>query len=215
MSETSTTAATTGAGEPTHPVLAHLRAQRAHRKLLPDPVPDEVVEAVLTAATWAPSASNTQPWEWIVVTDQAVKDQLGAVNRAAWEAGGRAISVDRLPKWLLDDVDEWATTGLAAAPVIVVACADQTRVGDLSASSSIFPAVQNLLLAAQAHGLGTVLTTLPIAGDRDAVAGLLGLPDHVRALAVVPMGYPARELGPSKRIPVAEKTHRDRYGTAW
>lgn len=211
MSETSTTAATTGAGE----VLAHLRAQRAHRKLLPDTVPDALIEEILTAATWAPSASNTQPWEWVVVTDTEVKEAIAAVNRAAWEGGGRSISEGRLPDWLLRDVDEWATRGLAEAPVLIIACADRTRVGDISASSSIFPAVQNLMLAAQAHGLGTVLTTLPIAGGGAPVAEILGLPDNVRPLAVIPMGYPERKLGPSKRIPVAEKTHRNRFGTPW
>lgn len=211
MSETSTTAATTGAGE----VLAHLRAQRAHRKLLPNPVADDLIEEILTAATWAPSASNTQPWEWVVVTDPDVKGRLAAVNRAAWEGGGRAISEDRLPGWLFRDVDEWATTGLIEAPVVIVACANLDRVGDISASSSVFPAVQNLLLAAQAHGLGTVLTTLPVAGGPGPVAEILGLPERVRPMAVVPMGYPARTLGPSKRIPVATKTHRDQYGTPW
>jgi nitroreductase len=81
-------------------------------------------------------------------------------------------------------------------------------------SASIFPAIQNLLLAATALGLGSALTTLPVAfGDELRTA--LALPTAVQPLAVVPLGWPARRQGPPRRRPVSEKVHRERYGAAW
>jgi len=80
---------------------------------------------------------------------------------------------------------------------------------------SIFPAVQNLLLAASAVGLGSAMTTLPVVGDTTELRELLGLPDEVLPMAVVPLGWPARPLGPPKRQPLAEKAHRETYGTPW
>jgi nitroreductase len=95
-----------------------------------------------------------------------------------------------------------------------VVCGD-TRLGlELTLSASIFPAIQNLLLAATALGLGSALTTLPVAfGDELRTA--LSLPDPVHPLAVVPLGWPVRPLGPPRRQPVSEKAHRDRYGARW
>jgi nitroreductase len=79
--------------------------------------------------------------------------------------------------------------------------------------SSIFPCVQNMLLAATALGLGSALTTLVT--QVGELRALLALPEAVEATAVIPLGFPARPLGPPRREPVAEHTHRDRYGTAW
>ncbi len=85
---------------------------------------------------------------------------------------------------------------------------------DAVLDASVFPAVQNLLLAAQALGLGAALTTITTV-FADELRKLLALPDHVRPMAVVPLGWPAKQLGPPKRVPVAEKTFRERYGTLW
>jgi nitroreductase len=102
--------------------------------------------------------------------------------------------------------------GVAAAPVLVVVCGDTRLAEPTSLGASVFPAVQNLLLAAHALGLGSALTTLPVlAGEELPTA--LGLPPEVVPLAVVPLGHLARPLGPPRRRPVSEKTHRDRYGT--
>ena len=81
-------------------------------------------------------------------------------------------------------------------------------------AASIFPAVQNLLLAAGALGLGSAMTTLPLVAG-DGLAALLDLPPEVVPMAVVPLGWPARSLGPPRRAPVADKAHRDRYGKPW
>ena len=184
--------------------------QRAYRSLLPDPVPDELVTSVLEAATHAPSAENHQPWEFVVVRDRATREAIGGVTQSLWEAAGREHSRG-LPPRFFAAVDQWATGGLAAAPVHVVVCGDTTRCPEPQLPSSIFPAVQNLLLAAAAVGLGSLMSTLPVV-NRAAFSPLLGLPDHVVPMALVPIGWPARPLGPPRREPVAEHTHHDRWG---
>lgn len=188
--------------------------QRAHRKFKAEPVPDELVERVLEAATYAPSAENTQPWAFIVVRDAAARALIGELNRRAWEGGGREFSRPRLSPEMFAKVEAGATGGIADAPVLVVVCGDTSHCVDTVLESSIWPAVQNLLLAAHALGLGAALTTITtVFGDE--LRSLLALPDHVRPLAVVPLGWPAQALGPPRRAAVAEKTFRERYGSAW
>jgi nitroreductase len=188
--------------------------QRACREFSPAPVGDDLVARCLTAATHAPSAENRQPWVFVVVRDPARRAAVGDLTRRLWRQAGRPHSVGRLPEALLAEVDRGAEGGIAAAPVLVVACGD-TRLG-LAATlpSSVFPAVQNLLLAAGALGLGSAMTTLPTLGD-DELRALLDLPEEVRPMAVVPLGWPARPLGPPRRRPLAERAHRDRYGNPW
>ncbi len=191
-----------------------VRSQRAHRAFTADPVSDELVERVLEAATFAPSAENSQPWAFIVVRDHATRARIGELTARAWEAGGRDFSRERLPRALFSDVDRGATGSVSAAPVLVVVCGDTSHCVESILEASVFPATQNLLLAAQAVGLGAALTTLPISFD-DELRELLALPDHVQAMAVVPLGWPARKLAPPRRAPVAKKAYRDRYGADW
>jgi nitroreductase len=188
--------------------------QRACREFRADPVDDDLVERCLEAATFAPSAENRQPWAFVVVRDPEARALIGELTRRAWRGGGRQHSEPRLTSGLLADVDRGAEGGVAAAPVLVVACGD-TRLGlAVTLPASIFPAIQNLLLAATALGLGSALTTLPVAfGDELRTA--LTLPSPVQPLAVVPLGWPARALGPPRRQPVSEKAHRERYGASW
>jgi nitroreductase len=191
-----------------------VRAQRAHRAFTDDSVPDELVERVLEAATYAPSAENTQPWVFVVVRDAASRERIGELNRRAWEGGGGEFSRPRLSPEVFAKVESGATGGIADAPVIVVVCGDTSRCVEAVLEASIWPAAQNLLLAAQALGLGAALTTLTtVFGDE--LRALLALPDHVRPMGIVPLGRPAKPLGPPKRTPVAEKTFRERYGSAW
>jgi nitroreductase len=191
-----------------------VRTQRAHREFTTEPVPDELVERVLETGTYAPSAENTQPWVFVVVRDAAARARIGELNRRAWESGGREFSRPRLTPEVFAKVEAGATGGVANAPVLVVVCGDTSRGVETVLESSIWPAVQNLLLGAHALGLGSALTTITtVFGDE--LRSLLALPDHVRPLAVVPLGWPAKPLGPPRRAPVAEKTFRDRYGSGW
>ena len=195
-------------------LFAVVSRQRACRAFGNAPVSDNEIAQVLAAATHAPSAENRQPWEFVVVRDPVARATIGDLTRRAWEEHGRAFSETRLSPKLLADVDRGATGGIAAAPVHIVVCADIERGLEVTVASSIFPAVQNLLLAADAVGLGAALTTLPTAFAAE-LRDLLSLPEHVRPLAVVPIGHPARALGPPRREPVADHAHRDRYGNRW
>jgi len=188
--------------------------QRACREFAETPITDDELGPLLDAATRAPSAENRQPWEFVVVRDPQTRAAIGNLTRKAWEEHGRAFSESRLTPKLLADVDKGATGGIAAAPVHIVVCADIGRGLEVTIGSSIFPAVQNLLLAATAAGLGSALTTITTT-YRAELSGLLDLPGHVVPVAVIPIGRPARPLGPPRREPFAQHTHRERYGSAW
>lgn len=189
-------------------------SQRAYRSFTDEPVPEEVVERVLTAATHAPSAENTQPWAFIVVRDPELRARIGELTQRAWEGGGREFSVDRLTPAMLADVHQGALGGVSAAPVLVVVCGDTSHCVPSVLEASVWPAVQNLLLAATASGLGSALTTLATRFGEE-LRDVLALPSHVQAMAVVPLGYPAKKLGPPKRLPLSERAHRERYGNTW
>ncbi len=188
--------------------------QRAYRDLRPDDVPDDLIRLVLDAAVHAPSAENRQPWQFVVVRDPAVRAAIGEITARGWEAVGREYSRQRLEPAIFEDVDRWATGGLAAAPVHVVVCGDTSLSDERLLPSSIFPAVQNLLLAATAVGLGSLVSTLPLVNG-PGFRELLALPDHILPMALVPLGYPTRTLGRARRIAATEKAHRDRWGQPW
>ena len=126
-----------------------LARQRACRSFLPDPVDDATIETVLAAACRAPSAENSQPWVFVVVSEPDHRRAIWELGERAWQHGGRQASWS-LPRQLRDDVDRGLTGGYADAPVTVVVAADRTRCRSETVGSSIFPAVQNLLLAATA-----------------------------------------------------------------
>jgi nitroreductase len=196
-------------GPPFYDVLMR---QRAYRGFLPDPIPDDVVERILTAATRAPSAENSQPWRFVVVRDEAKRKAIVEAAAKVWEGGAREHSAPKLTKQLLADVDQ-ATTGggIAVAPVIVIVCGDPANTFPSAMESSIWPCVQNLLLAATAEGLGSALTTLAtlIPGR---LHELLDLPEDIKPYAVVPLGRPARALGRPSRRPLSEVIHYDSWG---
>ena len=188
--------------------------QRACRAFADRPVDDALVERCLEAATHAPSAENLQPWEFVVVRDDTLRAAIGDLTRRAWQGGGRAHSEGRLSPALLQDVHHGAEGGIASAPVIVVVGGNTSVALEATLPSSVYPAVQNLLLAAAALGLGSAMTILATLFD-DQLRALVGLPESVRPMAVVPLGWPAAPLGRPRRLPVSERAHRDRFGSAW
>ena len=143
-----------------------VHTQRAARSFLPDDVDDPTVERILTAATHAPSAENSQPFVFVVVRDPAVRAAIGALTARLWE-GARALEEQRLSPAFLRDVEHGATGGVAGAPVLIVVCGDTRLTYAQAMDASVFPAVQNLLLAAHALGLGSTLTTLPVLGGEE------------------------------------------------
>ena len=188
--------------------------QRACRAFADRPVDEDLVEACLEAAIHAPSAENLQPWVFVVVRDSGLRAQVGDLTRRAWRGGGRQHSEGRLPEALLEEVHRGAEGGIEAAPVIVVVCGDSSIGLEPTLPASVFPATQNLLLAATALGLGSAMTTLAtLFGDE--LGDLLALPESIRPMAVVPIGWPATPPGPPRRLPLSQRAHRDRYGRAW
>jgi len=201
------------------PLADAMTTQRAVRRLLPDPVDDETVLAVLRLAVKAPTSGNSQSWEFVVVRDPDVKHQLARLNRQAWSVARRTYSRqarhDEGVRRIVDAV-QWQADHFEEVPVVVVACLRGSRprfpaVAVASWYGSVFPAVQNLLLAARALGLGAALTTLPVWSVALA-RRTLGLPARVHPVAVVPLGWPKGRYGPTTREPVEAVTHLDRYG---
>jgi nitroreductase len=187
-------------------------AQRACRAFLPDPVDAAVVRRILTAATHAPSAENSQPWRFVVVTEADSRAAIAALATQLWEGGARQHSVPHLTPQILADVDQSTTGGgLAGAPVIVVVCGDRANTFPTAMESSIWPCVQNLLLAAAAEGLGAALTTMATLVP-DELSRLLELPPGITPYAVIPLGRPAHPLGAPRRRPLDEVTHTHRWG---
>ena len=194
--------------------FAVVNRQRACRAFSDEPVHDPEIASLLEAATHAPSAENRQPWEFVIVRDAAARATIGDLTRRAWVSHGRAFSETRLSPRLLADVDAGATGGIAEAPVHIVVCADVNRGLEATVASSIFPAVQNLLLAATALGLGSALTTITTS-FRAELGALLALPAHVIPVAVVPVGRPAKPQGRPRRERFEDHAHREQYGSAW
>jgi len=186
--------------------------QRACRNFAADDVDDDTLAQVLDAATFAPSAENKQPWEFVVVKDETTRTRIAELTRQVWEGGARAYEEKHLDARILADVDKGTTEGFARAPVVIVVCGNAENAFETTLPSSVFPATQNLLLAATALGLGSALTTLATA-MADELSATLELPEHVKPMAVVFLGWPAKKLGPPKRVPFTDKTHRDRFGS--
>ena len=178
------------------------RRQRAIRNFTDEDVPDELVDQVLTAAIHAPSGSNTQPWHFIVIRDPSVKQAISDVYDEARADTSRVTARSaggvRQP--------------LSAAPVLIVACVNTPASGraGFQTGASIYPSVQNILLAAHALGLGSVLTTLH-RRRKDRIHEILGIPDHIESAAIIPLGWPDREYGPNRRRPLEHFVMRDRW----
>jgi len=194
---------------------------RSMRRLKQDPVPNALIKKVLEAGVCAPSGGNMQHWRFIVVRDASIKQHVGAYYKRAWDevvgpryrAGGPAPGMDREQFLRTLDAAEHLAAHIHEAPVWIVPClqgATPTR----TAGASIYPAVQNMLLAARALGLGATLTTLYLSFEKEAEAAL-GLPADWHSYAIVPLGYPTGRFGPVRRTPLADVVFKDRWGQAY
>jgi nitroreductase len=201
------------------PLDEAMLTQRAIRRLKTDPVEDELVLHLIELALRAPTGSNAQGWEFIVVRDAKVKAELGRVNRQAWglynRIGQRRTRQNPQRRKILEAV-QWQAKHFEEAPVIVVPCLKGFyfplwHFPTATYFGSIFPAVQNLLLAARAVNLGAALTTIPL-WNLMRVRRILGLPWRVTPCAVIPLGWPMGHYGPTTRKPVQEVVSYDRYG---
>lgn len=201
------------------PIGEAIETQRAIRRLETDPVDDHLVLRLIGLALKAPTAKNAQNWEFIVVKDRRVKARLAQQNRIAvgvFERIGKAFSRDDPKMQGIMSSVRWQADHFEEIPVIVVACLKGRRplfpaILVSSYYGSIYPSVQNLLLAARAVDLGAALITLPL-WNRFAVRRILGLPWNVSPCAMVPLGWPRGRYGPTTRKAVEEVVSIDRYG---
>ncbi len=201
------------------PLSEAMETQRAIRRLKPDPVDDEILLRLIGLAIKAPTGSNAQNWEFIIVKDTSIKKELARLNWQAWRLGRRigqwTTRHNPSSRKVLDAV-EWQADHLEEVPVIVVACLKGLYIPFLHISTtsyfgSIFPSVQNLLLAARAVNLGAALTTLPL-WNLISVRRILGLPWNITPCAMIPLGWPLGHYGPTTRKAVHEVVSFDRFG---
>ena len=195
---------------------------RAMRRLKPDPVPEDLLLKLIEAANQAPTGSNRQGGRWIIVRDDEQRARLAALNRTAVDGylrpdSGRPTELPHQSsekRMRMLNAVKWQAEHLQDIPALVIACYEfdepATPTGRAGASGSSWPAVQNLLLAARALGLGAAPTTLGLS-NRDAAREVLGLPETMEAYCLIPVGYPMGNFGPVTRLPVEATMRWDRW----
>ena len=205
---------------------------RAVRKLKPDPIPDDVLERVLQAACWAPTGGNAQPWRVVVATSPDTKRKLQEIYAPEWSRYSEGfmkmlagLPAPELEKWnRVVAAGDHLAENLAQVPCILVFCANPAMMAITDAKldrismvggGSVYPAVQNAMLACVQEGLGCTLTTLHCLREND-VKEVLGVPAEWATVAMVPIGFPVGTgHGPITRQPPTQLAYRDRFGAAW
>ena len=209
-------------------VFEVMRTQRSVKRFRKDPVGRQDIETILTAATWAPNGSNRQAWEFVVVDDPDTKRALADVYRNAWNllydqrSTRRSFHDPRTAQAKMMRDSQHLMQHLEEAPVLILVCMDTSKnlvstdgvmrmYWEEGNYTSTLPAVQNLMISARALGLGTCLTTaLNVFAEK--AKDVLDLPDRLRTVALIPVGYPEPDFKPVNRIPAEESTHWNRWG---
>lgn len=180
-----------------------INQRQSCRDFLNEPVQKDVIEKIIEAGTMAPSPLNSQPWDFIVVTKNTVKDQI-------WEDAVKCkVNTIEISKWKW--LEKYSVQFLKTAPVIIVVTGDKTKSGTdtfhedgpVAYQHACAAAIQNMLLASHALGLGSVWYSL---FDRESVKELLDIKDNKIPLAFVCLGKPAKETPKTARKPMAKKT---------
>ena len=199
---------------------------RSMRRLKPDPVPDALIYRIIEAGTQAPSGGGVQAWRFVVVTDPERKKKIDAIYQRGWKGALKQYATAGLTPE--NDKNVGAATylaeHLAEAPVLLIPCLRERRIhverkkGPNAEnfiriiSGSIYPAVQNILLACRALGLGATLTSITTQHEAE-MKEVLGLPDTITTYALIPIGYPIGRFGPVTRRAVEEVTWLNEYDT--
>jgi nitroreductase len=212
-----------------------IHTARALRRFKPDPVADEVITQVLDAAIRAPSGSNAQDWLFVVIKDAERRRQIGEIYKKAgqillgiYAQRERPAHMDEKQYNKVMASATYLFDHMHEAPVLLLLCQksdpmlanaaaqmnDLTRKMIRMSGASVYPAVQNVILACRGLGLGTVLTTIHVFFE-DEVRALLGLPSEIETYALMPIGYPRDKFGPVRRRPLSEVAILDRWGTPW
>jgi nitroreductase len=215
-----------------------IHSARAIRHFKPDPVPNELIARILDAAIQAPSAGNNQNWLFVVVTDADQRRRLGDIYRRASGWVREKYAANARPKHMHDAQYKilWASgvhlhEHMDDAPVLLLPClqikppilpdsippeirAQMVATASWMAGASIYPAVQNIILACRALGLGTTITTNHVILE-DEIKAVLGLPEDFRTFALMPIGYTDDKFGPVRRRPLTEVAVANRFGNPW
>lgn len=190
-------------------VFEAISTTRAMRRLDPTrPVSEADLAKVIRAATRAATAKNEQMFRWVVVRDPEQRRRLGDIYRKVSESLPAMVATDPASERLKRSV-EHLVEHMGEAPVLIVALAHAPD--DMRTAASVYPAVQNLMLAARALGLGTTMTTRHRNAEQETRA-VLGAPEDAHVYAVIPLGYPLGRWAEAKRRPVRELAYLDRWG---
>ena len=193
-------------------LLDGLATTRAIRRYTDDPVPDDDLATILWHAGRAPSGSNRQPFRFLVLRDgpgaEAAKAVLGEAFRAGW--GAKREADGYRPSRFADSMQHYVDH-FESVPVVVLVCLDRYRAPSPYEGASVYPACQNLLLAARALGYGGALTMWHLGVERE-LRDLLEVPEHVALSACVTLGVPAGRHGPLRRKPLRDIVFDDRWG---
>jgi nitroreductase len=200
-------------------VFEIMTTTRSMRRLKPDPVPDELIKKILLAGAGAANGGNTQKWRFLVIKDPAIKKAVQVWYKKAFdEVVGPRYATSAPPPGVTADrykrqhsAVEYLTEHYHEAPVWIVACLEDGPSPGRSAGASIYPAVQNMLLAIRALGLGSTLTTRHLQFEKETEAAL-GLPPGVHSYAILPVGYPMGRFGPVGRGKLSEIVYQDKWG---
>jgi nitroreductase len=200
-------------------VFAIIETTRAMRRLKPDPVADDLIVKILRAGQCAASGGNTQRWRFLVIKDPEIKKRVAAYyQRALDEIVGPRYRAAAPPPGVSPEryqrqqaAIQYLTDHFHEAPVWIVACLEDGPNPNRSAGASIYPAVQNMLLAARALGLGATLTSRHLLYEKEAEEAL-GIPPGFHSYAILPIGWPMGRFGPVGRGPLAEVVYLDRWG---
>jgi nitroreductase len=193
---------------------------RAMRRLKPDPVPDELIERILEAGVAAANSGNAQQWRFLVVKDRAIKEQVQQWYAKAFKdliephylEGEPPPGVSKERYLRQYAAVAYLTEHFHEAPVWIVPCLEHGDTPPNRASgASIYPAVQNMLLAARALGLGATLTARHLIHEKESEAAL-GLPEGVHSYAILPIGYPLGNFGPVARRALSDIVYLDHWG---
>jgi nitroreductase len=205
-------------------IFETIYSMRAIRRLKPDPIPEDVLQKIVDAGVHAPSGGNLQDWAFLLIRDPELKRFIRDCYWGMWQKlqGNRPLPPDLPParRRILESAVHLAEH-LHEVPVILLACAKKEYPPFIQAGSerasvatvhgSIYPAVQNILLACRALGIGSVITTIHCLFE-DELKQKLSIPADVEISALLPLGYPQGTFGPTTRKPTAEVIHWDRWG---
>ena len=187
---------------------------RAIRYLKSEDVPDSLITKVVTAATWAPSPGNSQGRDFIIVTDKKkIQEIANSIEESMSDRVASMQRPDRAHKLMLDGT-EYLLKTLKDCPVLIFVCGKPIYPHESPRESfvwsSIYPAAQNLIVAARAVGLGSVFTTFQGVAE-PTIREILNIPDDVLIGCMIPMGWPDRKFGPLNREPYENVAHHNSW----